>query len=317
MDYKKMFGVEFNKAEMKVKDLPVYLTARRSFFRMSYHELEFILIKVSEKEKFGVVAFEKQAKIISEKYGIPVAFDFENITRPQRDSLIGRNIPFISESGQLYLPFLGMALSDRFVRQKEIQADKMMPVTQALFLYLLYFGKDNPILKKDAAEALGVTRTSITRASDQLDTMGLIKQEYYGKECRMITNGKGLDLFEKAKPYLINPIQQTVITESESSFLSFPLSGESALSENTMLNEPKIPARAVYKGKKDVEKIHNIDVRWNTDNNVIRLELWKYDPTIYEKNGIVDPVSLYMCFENNVDERVEEAMKDYLEDYKW
>lgn len=316
MDYKKIFGVDFNKTEINVKDLPVYLTARRSFFRMSFHELEFILVKVSEKEKFGVVAFEKQAGIISEKYGIPVAFYFENVTRPQRDSLLERNIPFISESGQLYLPFLGMALSDRFVRQKEIQTDKMMPVTQALFLYLLYYGKNNPIMKKDAAEALGVTRTSITRASDQLDAMGLIEQESYGKECRMSTNGSGLELFEKAKPYLINPIQQTVTTISDGNLLFYPLSGESALSKKTMLNDPKIPVRAVYKGRKDVN-IQSVDVRWNTGENVIQLELWKYDPMLYENNGVVDPVSLYMCLESNADERIEGAMNEYLEDYQW
>ena len=317
MDYKKLFGLVFNKIEINAKDLPVYITTRRSLFRMSYHEFEFILVKVSEKEKFGVVALEKQAKIISEKYGIPVAFEFNNVTRPQRDSLLERNIPFISESGQLYLPFLGMALSDSFVRNKEIQTDKMMPVTQALFLYLLYFGKNNPILKKDAAEALGVAKTSITRGSDQLDAMGLIEQESCGKECRMHTSGNGRELFEKAKPYLINPIQHTVTTEIDNSFLSFPLSGESALSKKTMLNEPKIPVRAVYKGRKDIKNLQDIDVRWNTDKNVIHLELWKYDPTLYENNGVVDPVSLYMCFENNVDERIEGAIKDYLEDYQW
>ncbi len=315
MKYKHLFGIDFNVTEIKTRDLPVYLTARRSFFRMSHSEVDFILVKVSEREKFGVLAFEKQAKIIAEKYGIPVAFGFNNMTRSQRDSLLEKNIPFISETGQLYLPFLGMALRDQFVHPKEIKKEKMMPVTQALFLYLLYNGNDNPVLKKDAAEAIGVTRTSITRASDQLDVMGLITQEAYGKECRMITNEKGRNAFEKAKPYMINPVQQAVTIKSQKQYEIYPLSGESALAKQTMLGIPKIPARAVFKGKIDIGEIQDIDTRWDTDGDVMRLELWKYNPSLYVKNGVVDPISLCMCFENNVDERIEGAIAEYLEDY--
>ena len=317
MKYKKLFGIKFAVTEMNVKDLPVYLTAGRSFFKLSCAGTEFILVEVSEKEKFGVVALEKQAKIIAKKYGTPVAFGFQSMTRPQRDSLLVRNIPFISESGQLYLPFLGIALKDQFAHPKEVHYEKMMPVTQALFLYLLYYGKGKPVLKKDAAAFLGVTRTSITRASDQLDAMGLIVQETRGKECHMSTNGNGLQLFDQAKPYLINPVQRTVTIQADKQFENYALSGESALAEQTMLNPPRLPVRAAYKAEIAGKEVQELDVRWNTDRDAMQLELWKYNPAPYVKNGAVDPVSLYMCFENNVDERIEGAIEDYLEAYQW
>lgn len=317
MEYRKIFGVDFVQTEMNVKDLPIYLTAGRSFYKLSFSGIEFILIKVSEDERFGVIALEKQERLLEEKYCLPVAFGFDHITRSQRDSLLEKNIPFISESGQMYLPFLGMALNSRFTRTKEVNKEKMMPSTQALFLYLLYFSENKPVLKKDAAEAIGVTRTSITRAGDQLEVMGLISQEMHGRECHMITKEKGAALFEKAKPYLINPIQQEITTVIDKKYESFPLSGESALADQTMLNFPGIPVRAVYKARINTEKLSNVDVRWHPDDNVVQLELWKYDPCLYERNGVVDPVSLYMCLENNVDERVEGAIEDYLEGYQW
>jgi len=315
--YKNLFGIDFEMNEMKVKDLPIYIVARRSFLRLSYLDFEFILIKVAPDEKFGVSAFEKQAKIVSSKYGKPVAFGFENVSKRQRDSLIERNVPFISDSGQLYLPFMGMALSNRFTSHKEIKREKMMPVTQTLFLHLLYNSNGNPVLKKDAAESLGVTRTSITRASDQLVNMGLISQKINGKECHMITNGKGKQLFEMAKPFLINPIQQTIITSADDRYSIFPLSGESALAACTMLNNPQIPVRAAYKAEIDTGKVPEVDVRWEPDRSVVRLEMWKYSPNLFEKNGIVDPVSLALCFDGNNDERIEGAIEEYLEEYKW
>ncbi|MBQ4290067.1 MAG: hypothetical protein II719_02620, partial [Clostridia bacterium] len=78
MGSKRLFGLEFFESDMDAKDLPVYLTARRSFFRMSCSGIEFILIKVRDDERFGVAALEKQATTIAGKYGIPVAFGFAN-----------------------------------------------------------------------------------------------------------------------------------------------------------------------------------------------------------------------------------------------
>jgi hypothetical protein len=39
--------------------------------------------------------------------------------------------------------------------------------------------------------------------------------------------------------------------------------------------------------------------------------------TLFAKNGIVDPISLALCFENNADERIESSIEEYLEGYKW
>lgn len=316
-DYMNLFGLSFQIEEFKTKGLPIYLTTGRSFFKLSYGDNRFLLVCIPENEKFGVRAIEKQEIFLSEKYGLPVAFKFQSISRTQRDSLISANVPFISESGQLYLPFLGMALCNKFPKSKEVKGGKMMPATQALFLYMLYQSEGKPVMKKDAADYLGITRTSITRASDQLNAMGLISQESIGKECLMTVNGSGIELYKMAKPFLINPIQSIITTRMYKGYESNLLSGESALAKCTMLNAPRIPSRAVYKAGVDQKQFSKIDIRWEPDIEAVNLELWKYNPDLFAHNGIVDPVSLAMCFEGNVDERIEGSIEDYLEGYKW
>lgn len=314
---RKLFGLDFDTEKLETKDLPLYLTAGRTFHRLSCAGLPFVLVRIRADERFGVIAFEKQAAQLSEKYGMPVAFEFENISRAQRDSLIERNIPFISGSDQIYLPFLGIALRDHFLRPKTVKADKMMPVTQSLFLWLLYKGSGEPVMKKDAAEAIGVTRTSLTRASGQLAAMGLISQVKSGKEFLMIPESSGIDLYRKAKPFLINPVQKTVTVRNNGEYDRYPLSGESALAERTMLNEPRIPVRAVRKGLVHADGMTEIDIRWEPDSDPVILELWKYDPALFAKNGTADPVSVAMSFENNADERIEGSVEEYLEGYAW
>ena len=316
-DYKDLFGLEFLTERVKVPDLPLYLTAGRVFCRLSNGGFSFILVSIPENERFGVVAFEKQIRQISSKFNMPVALGFENISRAQRDSLIDRNIPFISGSGQLYLPFLGIALSNRFQHSPKTRTEKMMPVTQTLFLYLLYQSKGRPIMKKNAAEAIAATRTSVTRASEQLAAMHLISQEMKGKECYMTLREAGIEAFENARPYLINPVRRIITVAEEPGFEDYPLSGESALARHTMLNDPVIPVRAVRRSDIDLKKVTEIDIRWEPGKKAVRLELWKYDPSLFIRNGTVDPVSLAMSFENNADERIEGATEDYLEGYPW
>lgn len=103
----KLFGLDFHIEKLETKGLPLYQTAGRSFCKLSYAGHSFVLIRVRADERFGVIAFEKQAAQLSEKYGMPVAFEFENINKIQRDSLIERNVPFIADSSQIYLPFFG------------------------------------------------------------------------------------------------------------------------------------------------------------------------------------------------------------------
>lgn len=316
-DYKSLFGLDIKLDKMNVKDLPIYLTVKRSFYKAACLGVEFVLVDVPNDEKFGVIALQKQTIILSDKYGKPVAFCFEDISRSQRNSLIAKNIPFISDSGQLYLPFLGVILHNRFVNRKETKSEKMMPVTQALFLYMLYRSKAKPVMKKDAAETMGVTRTSITRASEQLLAMGLISQQQSGKEYYMSLTDTGISILDKAKPYLINPVQRKMIISKEKKYTSCLLSGESALARTTDLNEPRITVRAVYKAEIEMDRIQEVDTRWEPDADVICLELWKYDPALFSMDGIVDPVSLSLCFEDNADERIESAVEEYLEGYQW
>lgn len=316
-DYMKLFGLEFRREHMETPDLPLYLTAGRVFCKLSYGSSSFILVAIPENERFGVVAFEKQVRQISAKFNLPVALGFGDISRTQRNSLMERNIPFISEPGQLYLPFLGIALTDRFPHSPKIKAEKMMPVTQALFLYMLYHSKGRPMMKKDAADAIGATRTSITRASEQLAAMHLISQEIKGKECYMNLQGAGLEAFEKAKPYLISPVQRVITVAGDPEIGNRPFSGESALAKHTMLNDPVIPVYAVKKSGISPEEVTEVDIRWEPGINAVRLELWKYDPCLFMQNGTVDPVSLAMSFENNADERIEGAIEELLEGYQW
>ena len=313
---KNAFGINCHLEKIKLKGLPLYMVSGRVFYSAVMGDASFLIVKLSDREKFGVVAFKKQLSQYMEKTGLNVAFCFDDITRVQRDALIAKEIPFISLPDQIFLPFLGVMLSNNLKRKMIVSTDKMMPATQCLFLYLLYQSGNDFFIKKQAADDLGLTKMSITRASEQLKQMDLIREERVGKEIRMVPNYKGRELFEVAKDYLINPVQKIVhtkITKEEGLFIA----GETMLSRHSMLAAPSEDVYAVVKGSDIVSGFEEIDTRWQDDIRTSRVELWKYDPGLFANNGEVDPVSLAMSLSDNADERVEGELQSFLEEYKW
>ena len=62
-----------------------------------------------------------------------------------------------------------------------------------------------------------------------------------------------------------------------------------------------------------MDSITEVDVNWDDVKAPVRLELWKYDPELFSVNGVVDPISLSLCYSDETDERIEEAIEEYME----
>ena len=299
------------------KKLPLYLQNGRAFHIVRAADVSFLLVAPAESEQYRPLQLKKQCEKIQEAAGVPVAFSFTAMTRPQRNALIHHGIPFVFLPDQCYLPFMGVALQNHFSARQKTSA-QMTPASQMLFLLLLY-RKGESLSKSEAAQALHLTPTSITRASAALANMGLIHELRQGKEIRMQPAGTGYAYYQKAAPCLISPVQKTVLSEEPHLRQNSLLAGESALAAGSMLAAPEVTTRACYKGLLGDAKTvtQQPDPLWDDYEHTFRLELWKYDPRLFAAGGSVDPVSLACSLRDVNDERVEEQLQRYLEAVKW
>ena len=154
---KKTFGLDVQIGQaVKPSGLPVYMTNNRMFFKVRIDQTDFLLVGISDMDRFGVIALEKQMARYMKATNMLVAYTFPSLTKAQRDALVGRNLPFIVLPEQIYLPFMGIAMSNQFKKEMKIAVDHFTPASQCLFFYFLYSARKNPVLKKDAASALGL-----------------------------------------------------------------------------------------------------------------------------------------------------------------
>ena len=306
------FGCRVEIEEFKdVLELPVYMSVRKIEIVKLFHS-RFAIIDISEDASITSSVMKKQQERYEQALQMPVAFQVKLDSAAMRNSLVKKKISFLSLPDNVFLPFLGIVLQEIHMK-KAVHADKMMPATQMVFLELLYQKSGEGFTKSQIAEKLNLTKTSITRATAQLEEMNLILQEKHGKEIKIFRNASPRVYYENAKPYLINPVQKVIEVKWEECLEVVCTGGESALSSYSSLNPPSVEEKAIYKGSEMIDQLEQADVRF-TEARCVRLQLWKYDPGYFAQNGVADPVSLICSLREMDDERIEMCIEELLEE---
>ena len=307
------FGCEVKIREYKNKlSLPIFMTMR-DIAMVEIYGVNFAIVDVMKEAELSVAAMKKQKEKYEEALQCPVAYKVVLNSVSMRNALVKNGVSFVDLPGNVFLPFMGIVLQDVYKKQL-VKADKMMPATQMVFLELLYMNDEESALKSEVANKLNLTKTSITRATAQLEEMGLIEQIKSGTEISVKRNCSRKEYYENAKAYLINPVQKVItIMRYEATFESFG-AGESALSQVSELNPPRIEECAIYKGEEIIDQLEIVDARYEDWDDCLNVQLWKYNPSYFARDGRVDPVSLACTFKGNEDERIEMCIEELLEE---
>lgn len=247
-------------------------------------------------------------KYLAEFTGMQIVFVCKNLTVRQRDVLIEHCIAFVVEDRQVYLPFVGILLREygnvTVGRQQEF-----LPATQ-LFLLSYIYGRKRKVYLRDMIQKLNVSNMTGSRSLKQLESVGLLRSVKYGVSKVVEGTLMGKELFDKALPYLLNPVRKIVYIDSGQTD-GLCLSGESALSMNTMLEHPNVVCYAGY-GEGNFS-----DYVYENERNLyqVKLELWKYNPKLLSDSGIVDVLSLYLSMKDSQDERVQSSLEEMMEKF--
>jgi DNA-binding MarR family transcriptional regulator len=245
----------------------------------------------------------------------------DTIDRFDRKELIQKHIPFIIPEKQLYLPNLGLDLREIYtIRATATQ--KYMPATQYLFLSLLNTPELENLTPTQIANKLGYTKMSMVRAFNELENTKIVTLSKAGKEKKMHTNNlTKRELWEKALPYLQSPVQKTLhllrIYDMNILEKSFLTAGESALSHLTMLGEPLRPTYAIYNRLWSIMPKDEYEILPHQSDSTIQLQLWSYPPNPDTHANIVDNLSLYLTFKDDINERIQIEIESLLEGFNW
>lgn len=245
--------------------------------------------------------------LISNAVKMIVVLVTKELTARQRDALISAGIPFIHPGKQIYLPFMGIVLQERFKAVTE-NKEKLSPSAQVMLFYYLYQKKEKLFLT-EIKSALKFSSMTLSRASKELENMGLLKT---GKDKvkKYIWSDKPLnEIYISSKDYLINPVKRTVYVDAAYMEQRGYIAGDSALAEYSMINDPKVKVYATYKLDADVKAMEDLI----DESKQAAVQLWAYNPGLLTANGIVDKLSLACSYSDEDDDRINIELEEMLD----
>jgi hypothetical protein len=252
--------------------------------------------------------------------GRPVVFVLGALASYERKRLIEQKVPFIVPGNQLYLPELGIDLREYFRQRKETADTALSPATQALLISALLRKPWNADWQPaETLAQLGYTAMTLSRAVKELSAADLARICHEGRIRWLHFDHPPADIWEQAKPLLRSPVSRTAWAHPTASLRRqrTPLAGLSALACHSMLAEPPQPIYAVGSAQWRAAVRSGLELLPEALSGACQWQVWNYTPALLPDRKTVDPLSLTLSLQDEVDERINLALDELKGHFPW
>lgn len=294
--------------------LPLYLRGSYGLERWAVFGVPFAV--ATPKESFAVKTMAKNRDAMERALGIPVAFLLEKPTGYRIGRMVEAGLSFIVPDRQVYLPFLGVALSEGGRRVRRFAAvATLSPQAQRLALAMLY-GDLGGASVTEAAGLLGTSKMTASRAFDELVAVSpsLVTTDGHRRVLRPGSDRRAL--WQRLEPHLASPVAR----EHRLGHVpdaGLPLGGMSALCELSMLQDnPWLTLAATRAQERELglsagARAADPD---EADEPACVVQVIRYEP-VPGTAGAIDPLSaiLSLSDEERKDPRVAGEVENVIE----
>ena len=294
--------------------LPLYLAGAFDFNLVDMLDTQALFLK--PLGPWSLKKMETWAEIITERSGYNTVFIFTETSPYLIKKMIENKTAFVVPGEQISLPFLVMQIK-KVKPHISRSFQKFVPMTQLIFLYMLYSDEDT-FSQRIIADALHISPMSAVRGMNDLQSLGLLSFDIGGKTGRkkIYKRLSQYAFYQTAKPYLIDPVKDVIYVSEVPNSSNLIKSDLTALSEQTMLGEPTQGTFAIYsKYRTEMEKYQISKEQAEMENRPI-IQLMKYDVSLLAENGYIDPVSLIYSLTEK-DERIDIAVDELMKEKTW
>ena len=301
--------------EEQMNKLPYYIGSLYTLWKGDLLNNRVYFARFRPDELLSPDQFKKQMDILQGMLEVPVILILKGTESYNRNRLIQKKVNFILENKQIFLPALLVDLKD-FLKPETARKDHLTPAGQYLLLFHLQKQSLNATNYRQVAEIVPYNYLTVSRAVENLTSFGLCKTEGNKEKLLRFEENKK-ELWEKALPFLTNPIKKTVYINDELPERFRILTGINALAHYTNIGGAPLDQFAI--SARDFQTLHkegNIQM-FSKYDGPYNVELWKYPPIVSDEPEFVDKLSLYLIFRTTSNERIEIELETMLEKTLW
>lgn len=301
----KTLGLRFAFSDENNSSIDIPSIYRHSFFirRVSIEDINALILEPREKS-IELPTLIARVEKFEAAVGLPCILLLDKVNNMSRRQFVSKRRNFIVPDKQVYLPFIGTYFSERGLASRREQ-DVLSPSAQLLILYHLQKKSLEGIPLSTIAEELGYALKTISFIVSELKQVNICHNVQLDHKTKSLSfNAKDKkELWSKVLPYLSSPIHKVAYSYPEDiANIDRYTSYDNALAYYTDIIDSSQQCYAV-----DKRKVTSNNIIFKSDSNfigAIRLELWKYDPSILAENNTIDPLSMYLCYKDDDNERV-------------
>jgi hypothetical protein len=278
------------------KILPIVIKSNYDCYSAAIMGIDICLCFAKDEKSITPSKIQLHLQMLAQLINKPCIIVLEDIPSYNIKRLIDQRVNFIIIGKQMFVPSLMLDLRKMPAKDKDIK-DQIPPLAQCMILYVLQIGYLTETIS-ELTEQFGVSYSTANRAVRWLQSKGFIFTGRANKNIQFLF--LGYELWDKALPHLISPIEKTIKTNSRPA--------------NTLLSDCSVfsddmKTCAIYKdGSKNIPE---------TINGDYTIEVWKYNPMILSKDKKhVDSLSLYLSLKDNTDNESIAMVNRLLEEVK-
>jgi DNA-binding transcriptional regulator YhcF (GntR family) len=306
--------------------LPLYLKEEYKWYHVILENRDCLFAVINDENYAGIYQTGKHFEKIKSIAEMPVVGVFSNLEAYNRKRLIEKKIAFIVPGKQLYIPefIIDLREYNKTIKKKDGVLNPM--AQQLLLLFLL--DKHNKLMIeeqafKNLATLLGTNPMGVSRAVESLKNQDFI--EIIGdkeKTVSFVNDKQNLWINAKEQNLLINPVLKRVFIDELPQQIQLLQCNDNALAEYTDINPARQEYYAIEKSMYYAFKKTNALINENNFEGRYCFEVWKYNPAtiighLFENAQVVDPLSLFLCYKNDKDERIEMALEQIENEFIW
>lgn len=297
---------------------PLFIAEIYDFYRCSIHGCDFFLMLDKQVSGQTPATIRRHADVVFDKTGYEIIYVCKAIASFDRKRLIEHKVAFVVPENQMYLPILKIDLREHFRSLRSTKTGRLSPSTQTILLRAFYEKEMDCYTTKILSEKHNYSMMTLKRAFDELEDLGLAEVFQEGRERVLRFLYKGRELWGKALELLRTPVKRKVFVCNALISKDWIQAGINALAQYTMLAEPAEKVFAMNSECfNELKRSGKIVQRNRRDSDCVQIEIWHYQPELFSKNRVADPLSVYLSLHDVKDERVEMALDSVLEEFQW
>ena len=278
---------------------------RHTFFIriVSIEDISALILEPREKS-IELPTLISRVENFEAKIDTPCILLLDKIDSISRRQFVSKRRSFIVPDRQVYLPFVGTYFSERGLSVRKEQVS-LSPSAQLLILYHLQKDSLERIPFSFISEKLGYSLKTVSLIAAELKALDICQHIQLNSKTKSLEfkSKAKRELWDKVLPYMTSPIHKVVYTYPEDiEDIERYSCHDNALAHYTDIIDSSQKSYAVDKRSLSV---NNIGIKSNSNFiGAVRLELWKYNPSILAEGDTIDPLSMYLCYKEDNNERV-------------